>query len=337
MPTIPGLDQVEPLTSESLWQLQLLPKRLLIVGGGAIGCELAQAFQRLGSQVTLVEMRQQLLPRDDYKVAAFAQDKLESEGVNILTGHSATQFTYLGDHCTASLQSSEGTELKTIEFDRVLIAIGRRANTSGLGLEALGIPLRANGTIVTDSYLRTCYPNILACGDVVGPYQLTHGASHQAWFAAVNGLLGQFKKFAIEYRIMPQVVFTDPQIARVGLNETEAAEQGIDIEVSEYDLSDLDRAIADYDAQGFIRVLTVPGKDRILGATIVGPQAGELINEFVIAMKHNLGLNKLLGTIRSYPTLSEGNRFVAGVWKRKYIPHKLLAILQRYLRRNIKP
>ena len=337
MPTIPGLDQVEPLTSESLWQLQLLPKRLLIVGGGAIGCELAQAFQRLGSQVTLVEMRQQLLPRDDYKVAAFAQDKLESEGVNILTGHSATQFTYLGDHCTASLQSSEGTELKTIEFDRVLIAIGRRANTSGLGLEALGIPLRANGTIVTDSYLRTCYPNILACGDVVGPYQLTHGASHQAWFAAVNGLLGQFKKFAIDYRIMPQVVFTDPQIARVGLNETEAAEQGIDIEVSEYDLSDLDRAIADYDAQGFIRVLTVPGKERILGATIVGPQAGELINEFVIAMKHNLGLNKLLGTIRSYPTLSEGNRFVAGVWKRKYIPHKLLAILQRYLRRNIKP
>ena len=342
MPSIPGLDQVDPLTSETLWKLEDLPKRFLIVGGGAIGCELAQAFQRLGSRVTLVEMQAQLLPRDDQQVASFMQQCLESEGVRVLTNYSAEKFEFHADHCLAELtpssesSSESSSELVQMEFDRVLIATGRTANTENLGLEALGIPLNANGTITTDDYLRTCYPNILACGDVVGPYQLTHAASHQAWFAAVNGLLGRFKKFRVDYRIMPQVVFTDPQIGRVGLNQREAEQQGIVVEITQYDLSDLDRAIADNDAQGFIQVLTVPGKDRILGATIVGPQAGELINEFVLAMKHNLGLNKLLGTIRSYPTLSEGNRFVAGEWKRKHVPHRLLAILQRYLGRNLK-
>ena len=347
IPSIPGLDQVEPLTSETLWQLQELPERLLIVGGGAIGCELAQAFQRLGSQVTLVEMQSQLLPRDDLQVASFMQDCLESESVRVLTNYGAEKFQSQGDRRivalassaepTAELTAGQTTEPLQIEFDQVLVAIGRTANTEGLGLEALGIPLNTNGTLTTDDYLRTCYPNILACGDLVGPYQLTHAASHQAWFATVNGLLGRFKKFRVDYRIMPQVVFTDPQIGRVGLNQRDAAAQGIEVEVTQYDLSDLDRAIADNDAQGFIQVLTVPGKDRILGATIVGPQAGELINEFVLAMKHNLGLNKLLGTIRSYPTLSEGNRFVAGEWKRKHVPQGLLAILQRYLSWNIKP
>ena len=338
MPPIPGLDQVDPLTSETLWQLQDLPERLLIVGGGAIGCELAQAFQRLGSQVTLVEMQPQLLPRDDQQVATFMQDCLEIEGVRVLTNYGAKKFESQGGQRSAELCSSAepAAESLQIEFDRVLVAIGRTANTESLGLEALGIPLNANGTITTDDYLRTCYPNILACGDVVGPYQLTHAASHQAWFAAVNGLLGRFKKFRVDYRIMPQVVFTDPQIGRVGLNQRDAAAQGIEVEITQYDLSDLDRAIADNDAHGYIQVLTVHGKDRILGATIVGPQAGELINEFVLAMKHNLGLNKLLGTIRSYPTLSEGNRFVAGEWKRKHVPHRLLAILQRYLGRNLK-
>ena len=338
MPPIPGLDQVDPLTSETLWQLQDLPKRLLIVGGGAIGCELAQAFQRLGSQVTLVEMQSQLLPRDDQQAATFIQQYLESEGVQVLTNYGAKKFESQEGRRSAQLSSSAEPAAESLQvgFDLVLVAIGRTANTESLGLEELGIPLNANGTVTTDDYLRTCYPNILACGDLVGPYQLTHAASHQAWFAAVNGLLGRFKKFRVDYRIMPQVVFTDPQIGRVGLNQRDAAEQGIEVEVTQYDLSDLDRAIADNDAHGYIQVLTVPGKDRILGATIVGPQAGELINEFVLAMKHNLGLNKLLGTIRSYPTLSEGNRFVAGEWKRKHVPHKLLAILQRYLRRNLK-
>ena len=340
VPPIPGLDQVEPLTSENLWQLDRLPQRLLIVGGGAIGCELAQAFQRLGSQVTLVEMQSQLLPRDDHHVASFMADCLSEEGVQVLTGYAAKKFVSgFGSGSEAEggsvSLSSEGAEDLEIAFDRVLVAIGRAANTSGFGLEDLGIPLRANGTVVTDEYLRTCYPNILACGDLVGPYQLTHAASHQAWYAVVNGLLGRFKKFRVDYRVIPQVIFTDPQIARVGLNEREAAAQGIAVEVTQYDLSDLDRAIADNDAKGFVKVLNAPGSDRILGATIVGPQAGELVSEFVIAMKNGMGLNKMLSTIYSYPTLSEANRFVAGEWKRKHVPVKLLGILRRYLHRNL--
>ena len=334
VPPIPGLDQMDPLTSENLWQLESLPERLLIVGGGAIGCELAQAFQRLGSQVTLVEMQDQLLPRDDRHVAEFMADGLAAEGVQVLTGYAAREFTAGDNSRTASLVSEQKENLE-IEFDRVLVAIGRAANTSGFGLEELGIPLAANGTIVTDNYLRTCYPNILACGDAVGPYQLTHAASHQAWYAVVNGLLGHFKKFAVDYRVIPQVIFTDPQVARVGLNEREAAAQNIAVEVTQYDLSDLDRAIADNDAKGFVKVLNAPGSDRILGATIVGPQAGELVSEFVIAMKNGLGLNKMLGTIYSYPTLSEANRFVAGEWKRKHVPEKLLGLLRRYLHRNL--
>ena len=218
VPPIPGLDQMDPLTSENLWQLESLPRRLLIVGGGAIGCELAQAFQRLGSQVTLVEMQDQLLPRDDRHVAEFMADSLATEGVQVLTGFAAREFTAGDNSRTASLVSGEKENLE-IEFDRVLVAIGRAANT--IGLEELGIPLAANGTIVTDNYLRTCYPNILACGDVVGPYQLTHAASYQAWYAVVNGLLWQLKNFAVDYRVIPQVIFTDPQVARVGLNERE--------------------------------------------------------------------------------------------------------------------
>ena len=334
VPPIPGLDQMDPLTSENLWQLESLPGRLLIVGGGAIGCELAQAFQRLGSQVTLVEMQDQLLPRDDRHVAEFMADSLAAEGVQVLTGYAASEFARREDCAAVSLASAEGENLE-VEFDRVLVAIGRAANTSGFGLEELGIPLAANGTIATDNYLRTCYPNILACGDVVGPYQLTHAASHQAWYAVVNGLLGRFKKFRVDYRVIPQVIFTDPQVARVGLNEREAAAQNIAVEVTQYDLSDLDRAIADNDAKGFVKVLNAPGSDRILGATIVGPQAGELVSEFVIAMKNGMGLNKMLGTIYSYPTLSEANRLVAGEWKRKHVPEKLLGLLRRYLHRNL--
>lgn len=335
VPPIPGLDQVDPLTSENLWQLDTLPQRLLIVGGGAIGCELAQAFQRLGSQVTLVEMQSQLLPRDDRHVAEFMADSLSAEGVQVLTGYAAKEFARYQEGGSVSLASDKADDLE-IAFDRVLVAIGRAANTSGFGLEELGIPLHANGTVVTDEYLRTCYPNILACGDLVGPYQLTHAASHQAWYAVVNGLLGRFKKFRVDYRVIPQVIFTDPQIARVGLNEREAAAQNIAVEVTQYDLSDLDRAIADNDAKGFVKVLNAPGSDRILGATIVGPQAGELISEFVIAMKNGMGLNKMLSTIYSYPTLSEANRFVAGEWKRKHVPEKLLGILRRYLHRNLR-
>ncbi len=331
IPPIPGLADTDPLTSENLWQLQTLPKRLLIMGGGAIGCEMAQAFQRLGAQVILVDAMPQLLPREDADMVARVTKTLIDEGVQIITNGEITAFTAQGPEHRAFISGSDGNQL-TVEFNRVLVAVGRRANTSGFGLEELGVAANDNGTVAVDQFLRTSCPTIFAAGDVAGPYQLTHAAGHQAWFAGVNALFGQFKKFAVDYRVMPQVIFIDPQFARVGLNALEASEQGIEVEVTVYDLSDLDRAIADGDAYGMVKVLTAAGTDRILGAAIVGPQAGELITEYVTAMKHNLGLNKILATIHSYPTLSEANKYVAGEWKRKHVPERLLHWVAKYYR-----
>ena len=334
VPQIPGLDAVEPLTSENLWQVPTLPKRLLIMGGGAIGCEMAQTFQRLGSQVILVEARPQLLPGEDADLAAGVSSSLVAEGVDIMTDHRVISVQSEGAGRTAVLSGPENSSV-TVEFDRILVAVGRQANTSGFGLESLGVALNKDGTVAVDAYLRTSCPTIFACGDVAGPYQLTHAAGHQAWFAGVNALFGQFKKFAVDYRVMPQVIFTDPQLARVGLNEREAAAQGVAVEVTVYDLSDLDRAIVDGDAKGMVKVLTVPGSDRILGAAVLGPQAGELITQFVTAIKHNLGLNKILGLIHSYPTLSEANKYVAGEWKRKHAPVRLLRWAEKYYKRKL--
>ncbi|MDG1164757.1 MAG: FAD-dependent oxidoreductase [Porticoccaceae bacterium] len=331
IPKIPGIASADPLTSENLWQLQTLPPRLLVMGGGAIGCEMAQALQRLGSQVTLVDAMPQLLPKEDADVAARVTQQLNDEGVQIMTNYRVTSFNSEAAVHSALLSSPASNHIR-VEFDRVLVAVGRRANTTGFGLEELGLGINENGTVSVDQYLRTSCPTIFACGDVAGPYQLTHAAGHQAWFAGVNALFGQFKKFAADYRVMPEVIFTDPQLARVGLNEKQAAEQGIEIEVTTYDLSDLDRAIADGDAKGMVKVLTATGSDRILGATIFGPQAGELITEFVTAMKYNLGLNKILATIHSYPTLSEANKYVAGEWKRKHVPERLLRWVEKYYR-----
>ena len=334
VPQIPGLDSVAPLTSENLWQLSTLPQRLLIMGGGAIGCEMAQTFQRLGSQVVLVEAMSQLMPGEDADLAAGVSDSLVAEGVDIMTDHRVISVQSEGAGRTAVLSGPDNSSVR-VEFDRILIAVGRQANTSGFGLESLGVALNKDGTVAVDAYLRTSCPTIFACGDVAGPYQLTHAAGHQAWFAGVNALFGQFKKFAVDYRVMPQVIFTDPQLARVGLNEREAAAQGVAVEVTVYDLSDLDRAIVDGDAKGMVKVLTAPGSDRILGAAVLGPQAGELITQFVTAIKHNLGLNKILGLIHSYPTLSEANKYVAGEWKRKHVPVRLLRWVEKYYKRRL--
>lgn len=331
VPTIPGIEMVNPLTSENLWSLQALPERLLIVGGGAIGCELGQAFQRLGSKVTLVESLSRILPREDADIAQRVGEQLLGEGMRLLTGYTVSAFDTDDNQHSAQLTSG-GSEQLTLGFDRVLFAVGRTANTAGFGLEELGVLLNDDGTVKVDKYLQASCPTIFACGDVAGPYQLTHAAGHQAWTASVNALVGQFKKFAVDYRVMPQVIFTDPPLARVGINELDAKGQGIEIEVTEYDLSDLDRAITDGDAKGIVKVITAPGTDRILGATILGAQAGELITEFVTAMKHGLGLNKLLGTIHSYPTLSEANKYVAGEWKRKHVPELLLRWAAKYYR-----
>jgi pyruvate/2-oxoglutarate dehydrogenase complex dihydrolipoamide dehydrogenase (E3) component len=330
VPPLPGIDEVGYVTSDTLWdefaRLEEAPKRLLVLGGGPIGCELAQGFARLGSQVTMLEMGPRIMIREDEEVSELAKASLESDGVSVLTGHKALRCEREGDKKFLWAESN-GKEQR-IEFDVLLCAVGRVARLEGYGLEALGIETQR--TIVTNDYLETLYPNIYAAGDVAGPYQFTHTAAHQAWYAAVNALFGQFKKFKVDYRVIPWTTFIDPEVARVGLNEQEAGEKGIAYEVTRYGLDDLDRAITDGAAHGFVKVLTVPGKDRILGVTLVGEHAGDLLAEFVLAMKQGLGLNKILGTIHAYPTWAEANKYVAGEWKRNHSPQKLLAWLEKY-------
>lgn len=361
VPPLPGLSEVGFVTSDTLWdsfaKLDDVPKRLVVLGGGPIGCELAQSFARLGSQVTQVEMAQRLMLREDVEVSALVADALRADGVRVLTSHKALRVeklpspmdavsdvglalgqTHSGDSAD-SLHPAGGVLVvehagseQRIEFDQLLCAVGRVARLDGYGLEEMGIPTQR--TVEINAYLQTLYPNIYAVGDVAGPFQFTHTAAHQAWYAAVNALFGDFKMFKADYSVVPWVTFTDPEVARVGLNEEDALTQGVVFEVTRYRMHDLDRAICDEgpysDAQGFVKVLTVPGKDRILGVTIVGAHAGDLLAEYVLAMKHGLGLNKILGTIHSYPTLSEANKYAAGEWKRAHQPHKLLAWVRKY-------
>jgi pyruvate/2-oxoglutarate dehydrogenase complex dihydrolipoamide dehydrogenase (E3) component/uncharacterized membrane protein YdjX (TVP38/TMEM64 family) len=328
VPPIPGLAEVGCLTSDTVWNLTECPRRLLVLGGGPIGCELAQSFARLGSQVTQVEMLPRLMAREDPDAAELVAEALRNDGVTVLTGHQALRCEQAGG--VKRLIVKHGEAEQAIEFDALLCAVGRSARVEGYGLEELGIPLTPRKTIATDAYLRTRYPNIYAVGDVAGPYQLTHAAAHQAWYAAVNALFGRFRRFKADYSVMPWTTFTDPEVARVGLSETEAKEQGVAYEVTRYGLDDLDRAIADGSDHGHVKVLTVPGKDRILGVTIVGEHAGDLLAEYVLAMKHGLGLNKILGTIHTYPTLAEANKYAAGEWKRAHAPHKLLAWVEKF-------
>jgi pyruvate/2-oxoglutarate dehydrogenase complex dihydrolipoamide dehydrogenase (E3) component/uncharacterized membrane protein YdjX (TVP38/TMEM64 family) len=326
VPPLPGLDDVGYLTSDTLWELRELPARLVVLGGGPIGCELAQAFARLGSGVTQVEMAPRIMIREDEEVSAFARKALEADGVAVLTGHKALRCEKDGGHKFIVVEA--GGQERRIGFDLLLCAVGRVARLKGFGLEELAIPV--NRTVQVNDYLQTIYPNILAAGDVAGPYQFTHTAAHQAWYAAVNGLFGTFKKFKADYSVIPWCTFIDPEVARVGLNEQEAKEQKVAYEVTRYGIDDLDRAIADSAAHGWVKVLTVPGKDKILGVTIVGVHAGDLLAEYVLAMKHGLGLNKILGTIHTYPTLAEANKYAAGEWKRAHQPHGLLRWVQRF-------
>ncbi|MEQ8860640.1 MAG: mercuric reductase [Pseudomonadales bacterium] len=331
VPPIPGLDQTQPLTSENLWGLETLPARLLVMGGGPIGCELAQSFQRLGSQVTLIDMEPRLLPREDADVSAHLERVLRREGVDVRLGHRAVRVEAgTGTAGAGTLHADTADGEAALAFDRILVAVGRRPNTRGYGLDALGIETAGNGALQVDRYLRTSCRNVFACGDVVGPYQFTHMAAHQAWFAAVNALFGRFKKFAVNYRVVPWATFTEPEVARVGLSEEQARSEGREVEVTTYPLNDLDRAIAEGETQGWVKVLTpAGGSDKILGVTIVGAHAGELIGEFIVAMSHGLGLKKLMSTIHIYPTLSEAVKLSAGAWRRNHVPETLLGWVGR--------
>ena len=326
VPPIPGLETVGYLTSDTLWDLRELPRRLVVLGGGPIGSELTQAFARLGSQVTQVEMMPRLLGREDEEVSEAVMARFIAEGIDVRVGTQARSFA-IEDGEKVLIAEHDGQTVR-IAFDQVIVALGRSANLKGFGLEELGIPVER--TVQTNAFLQTRYPNIYAAGDVAGPYQFTHTAAHQAWYAAVNALFDPFKTFKADYRVIPWATFVEPEVARVGLNEQDARAEGVAYEVTRFGIDDLDRAIADSEAHGFVKVLTVPGKDRILGVTIVGEHAGDLIAEYVLAMKHGIGLNKLLGTIHIYPTLAEANKYAAGEWKRAHAPARLLEWVARF-------
>ncbi|MFW7377605.1 MAG: dihydrolipoyl dehydrogenase family protein [Oligoflexus sp.] len=331
VPPIKGLEQITYRSSDNLWDMRDLPKRFIVLGGGPIGCEMAQAFARLGSQVTQIEMGRRILEREDEDIASFVIQRFQEEGIKLLTQAKATEVRIVEGSEKILICDTPQGEIK-VPFDEILIAVGRKANTGGFNWENLGIELNPNGTIKVDEYLRTHQKNIYACGDLISPYQFTHTASHQAWYCAVNSLFSPLKKFKVDYSVIPWCTFTDPEIAQVGMNETMAKQMGIDYEVTSYDMSDLDRAITESENYGVLKVLTKPGSDKIIGATIVSHLAGELIGEFVQAMKNNIGLNKILGTIHAYPTFIEANKAAAGVWKKAHAPQWALSLLERFHR-----
>ncbi len=328
IPPIKGIEKITPLSSDNLWELKVLPNKLVVLGGGPIGCELAQSFARLGSEVTQVEMLPRIMIREDEEVSAFVQNRFEQEGVRVLCAHKAVEFKNMEGQ--KSLICEHQGEFVEIKFDEILIAVGRAARLEGFGLQELEVPISKRHTIEVNEFMQAGYPSLYACGDIAGPYQFTHTASHQAWYASVNALFGKFKKFKVDYSVIPWATFTDPEVARVGLNKQEADEQDIAYDVTRYPLDDLDRAIAEGEDQGYIEVLTKPGKDQILGVTIVGSQAGDMIAEFVFAMRHKLGLNKILSTIHIYPTRMEAVKFAAGNWKKANTKTWQLKLLKRF-------
>ncbi|MDH5343318.1 MAG: FAD-dependent oxidoreductase [Betaproteobacteria bacterium] len=332
VPPIPGIDEIGCLTSDTIWELRQLPRRLVVLGGGPIGSELTQCFARLGSQVTQVEMLPRIMIREDPEISDLVLQQFRKEGVNVLVNHKAQRFAVENGEKVLYCETKDGNDTREVRivFDELLCAVGRVANTGGYGLEELGIPVTRTRTVEVNEFMQTRYPNIYACGDVAGPYQFTHTAAHTAWYAAVNALFSGFKKFRADFSVIPWATFTDPEVARVGLNETEAKEKNIPYEVTTYGIDDLDRAIADGTAHGVVKILTVPGKDKILGATIAGEHAGDLIIEFITAMKYGIGLNKILGTIHIYPTLAEANKYAAGNWKRAHAPKKVLEWVEKF-------
>ncbi|MDP4758105.1 MAG: FAD-dependent oxidoreductase [Sphingorhabdus sp.] len=329
IPPLPGVEDSGYLTSESLWDAMAdrasAPNRLVILGGGPIGCELAQAFQRLGSKVTIVEMADRLLLKEDADAAALVTARLQAEGVSVHTAHRALRFEPRKALVVAGPQGE-----KSIAYDDIIIAVGRKPRVSGFGLEELGLVV--DGQLANDDFLRSNMPHIYCAGDVAGRQQLTHGGSHEAWYASVNALARPFKKYRTDYRVLPRVTYTEPELATVGLTEADARAQGLSFDVTRYDLDDLDRAIAESEAHGFVKILTAKGSDRILGATIIGQNAGEILAEVTFAMKHKMGLRKILQTIHPYPTWAEANKYAAGQFGLARKPEALLKWAERWFR-----
>lgn len=337
VPPIPGLEEGGYYTSDTIWELRTVPPRLVVLGGGPIGSELAQAFSRFGSSVTIVEKATHLLVREDDDVSTLLGEQFESEGIRLLTNHEAVRIEAdRGERVLVSVNKKED-EIR-VPFDAILVAVGRKPNTEGLGLESVGVEVGERGEVVVDEFLRTNVPTIYACGDAIGPYQFTHTASHEAWYASVNPLFSPFKRFKADYSVIPWTTFTDPEVGRVGINEKEARQNGLDVEVTRFELEDLDRALADEEGRGFVKVVTPAGKDRILGATIVGHHAGDLLAEFIAAMKWGKGLKSVMGTIHIYPTLTEASKFAASTWRKSHAPDNLLAWVERFhnLRRGFR-
>ncbi len=328
VPEIPGLSECAYSTSDTLWNLRTLPRKLGVIGGGPIGCELAQAFARLGSEVVVFNAAPRLLSREDPEVSAWMEQRFDAEGISVRNACTVEAAQAAGTRTRLTLQEPGHAEPTVWEGDHLLVATGRQPNTTGFGLEELGVALNADGTIQVDATMRSSIPSLYACGDVAGPYQFTHLAGHQAWYAAVNALFSPLKAFRVDYRTVPWCTYTDPEVARVGLNEQEAQTQQVPYEVTRFDLAELDRAITDRVDQGFLKILTPPGKDRLLGVTLVGAHAGDLLAEYVLAMKHGLGLNRILGTIHPYPTLAESSKLAAGRWRQRHVPSGVLPLLK---------
>ena len=302
VPPIDGLQETGYWTNEDVFDLMQLPASLIIVGGGPVGVELSQAFERLGTKVTLIQGPDRILPKEDAEVSAEIAHVLKSEGIDIITGARFVGASRDGDKKV--IITRKGDQLLRFEADQILIALGRQPNVAGLNLEAAGINYTAKG-IQVDDYLQTSTSSALAIGDVIGGYRFTHVAAYQAGIAVRNALV-PFAKKKVEYRVVPWCTFTDPEVARVGLTPEEARQKHKQVRIVKFPWSDIDRAQTEGETSGFIKLVLAGRKDAIVGAHIVGAHAGELLGELSLAMQQNLAVNDILATIHAYPTMNTG-------------------------------
>ena len=330
VPPIKGLDQIEYYTSDTIWKIRHLPKRMVIIGGGPIGSELTQCFASFGAEVTQVEGAQRIMTREDADASEIVMHHFRELGVNLLTSTRAEEVIVEGENKFLVCKNKESGETMRIPFDGLLVAVGRSPRGDSVpGLLDIGVEVDKRGAIVVDDTLRTAVSNVYACGDIIGSYQFTHTAAHSGYYAAMNALFSPLHNRRVDWSVVPWCTFTHPEVARVGLSEDEARKKNLAFEVTKYGIDDLDRAIADENAVGFVKILTPPGSGKILGVTIVGEHAGDLLHEYIVAMKNGLKLSGIISAIHIYPTLAEANKFAAGEWQKNHIPPWLLNVAKR--------